>query len=359
MTPAHFTEVLFTGFFTAAGLYSALIYLINRDRPFLLYAALMDACAAAQFVFAGDLLGLQAGTERLLIFRTVCYAAFFLAQAGFARSFLRLAAAPTRTTLVMNVVLGLNLAALAVAMRWGPAGPYQLLDHVLFVLLLAVCGAAGLPLAREGDESARFYVAGFAGAVLAMIGSAAADALHLRGWPEYLFQLGIAWEGALLALALAAGYTKLDPLTGAKSRGAFDQRLAGAWRSAKRRGEGLALILIAADGVRAYESKAGRVATDAVLRRIAHLCASCCRDRVDLFGRYGDEAFAAIIPGATRAQADEIAERMRAVVSADCRLPIGVGVSSIENASSAEALVQQAARRGARDAIMRAGSVPI
>ncbi|HET7815768.1 MAG TPA: 7TM diverse intracellular signaling domain-containing protein, partial [Candidatus Baltobacteraceae bacterium] len=158
MTPGHFTEVLFVGFFTAAGLYSALIYLITRDRPFLLYAALMDASAAAQFVFAGDLLGLQAGTGRLLVFRSVCYAAFFLAQAGFARAYLRLSTAPERTSTVLSVVLGLNIVALAAGMRGGPAGPYQFIDHALFVLLLAVCGYAGLTQARGGDEGARFYV---------------------------------------------------------------------------------------------------------------------------------------------------------------------------------------------------------
>lgn len=353
MTAGHFTEVLFTGFFTAAGLYSALIYLITRDRPFLLYAALMDASAAAQFVFAGDLLGLQAGTERLLVFRCVCYAAFFLAQAAFARAYLRLGPAPARISTALTVVLGLNLAALAVAMRWGPAGPYQFVDHALFVLLLATCGAAGVAQARGGDEGARFYVAGFAGALAAMVASAAADALHWGAWPEYLFQLGVAWEGALLALALANGYAKVDPLTGLKSRAAFDRRLNAAWDLAKGQNAGLAVIIVAAGGVREYQDRHGRVAADTELRRIAQLCAGCCRDRADLFARYGDEAFAAIIPGVTRERADEIAVRMRETVAQDCLLPVGVGVSSIDNAISAEALVQQAARRSARDTISR------
>lgn len=353
VTPGHFTEVLFVGFFTAAGLYSALIYLITRDRPFLLYAALMDASAAAQFVFAGDLLGLQAGTGRLMIFRGVCYAAFFLAQVAFARSYLRVGASPGGISTILTLALSANMAALAVSMQWGTGGPPQFIDHILFVLLLAVCGFAGLAQARGGDEGARFYVIAFTGAALAMVASAAADALHAGAWPEYLFQLGVAWEGALLALALANGYAKVDPLTGVKSRGAFDQRLAAAWTRAKAENAGLAVIIVAAGGVRDYQDRHGRVAADGVLRRIAQLCSGCCRDLADLFARYGDEAFAAIIPGVTREQADEIALRMRETVAQDCLLPVGVGVSSIENAISPEALVQQAARRSARDTISR------
>jgi diguanylate cyclase (GGDEF)-like protein len=351
MTPAHFTEVLFIGFFTAAGVYSALIYLISRDRPFLIYAALMDATGIAQLVFAGDLFGLSTGSARLLVFRSFCYAAFFVAQAAFAWTFLPLKAQMPRLSMALSIVLALNLAALGAQLGTAPAGPYQMLDHALFFTLLAVCGAAGVRGAATGGEAARFYTAGFFGAALGIALSALAQLASWGNWPEYFFQLGVAWQGLMLALALAAGYAKLDPLTGVKSRRAFDERLTSAWRHARKHGKGLALILVAAAGVAEFEAKNGRVATDQALRRIAHLCSGCCRDRADLVARYGDQAFAAIVPGVSRAQANEIAARIRTTIAVQCLLPVGVGVSSIENAVSAEALLQQAARRGARDAI--------
>lgn len=357
MTPAHFTEVLFIGFFTAAGLYSALIYLISRDRPFLVYAALMDATAIAQLVFAGDLFGMSPGSARLLIFRSCCYAAFFVAQAAFAWTFLRLRTQMPAVSHALSGVLALNLGALGVQLLTPATGPYQMLDHALFFALLALCGAAGLRPASAGDEPAKFYIAGFAGATVGVLLSAFAQALNWGNWAEYFFQFGVAWQGLLLALALAAVYTKLDPLTGVKSRRAFDERLAAAWRHAVKHRSGLALILVAADGVADYEAKRGRVATDHALRRIAQLCAGCCRDRADLVARYGDQAFAAIIPGVSRQLADDIGNRMRETIGTQCLLPFGVGVASIENAISAEALVQQAARRGARDAITRSTGI--
>lgn len=356
MTPAHFTEVLFIGFFTAAGLYSALLFLITRDRPFLLYAALMDTAAAAQLVFAGDLMGLERGTRELAVFRTVCYLAFFMAQAGFTWSYLRLAITSPKTARVLGIILAVNLAALFVQLG-GLAGPYQAVNHVLFVVLIGACGWAGVAGLRAGDESARYFVLGYGGAAFGMVLSGVAEALHLGSWPEYFFQFAVAWQGALLALALSGAYAKLDPLTGVKSRHAFDERLNAAWKRASENWTGLCLIIVAAGGIKEYEARAGRVAADALLRRIANFCAGCCRDRADLFARYGDHAFAAIIQGATRAQADFIAARMRETVAADCLVPIGVGVSSNENAISAEALVQQAARRSARDTIARSGLI--
>lgn len=353
MSTAHFTEVLFIGFFTAAGLYSALVFLITRDRPFLWYAALADTMAAAQLVFSPDLLPIIGHGTALVLYRAIAFSLFFAAQVAFVRAFLQL---PTRSPKYMRALwalLALNIAGLVAASIAAAPEPYATIDHVLFLVLLAGCGLAAWEGAYAGSEEARYYVLAFAGALAGAIASGAAQWLGIANWAEYFFQFGLAWEGALLALALASRYAKVDPLTGAKSRHAFEERLAAAWRFATKAHTGLAVVIVAIGGLKEYDTQHGRIAGDALLRKIANLCLISCGDRLDLFARYGDEAFSAIIPNVTRAQADAIGIELRERVARESPLIVGVGIASIENAISAKALVQQAARRSARDAISR------
>lgn len=353
MSTAHFTEVLFVGFFTAAGLYSALVFLITRDRPFLWYAALMDAMAAAQLVFSPDLIPAISHGAAMLAYRTVAFALLFIAQVAFVRAFLQLHTRAPRYMRLLWILLALNIAGLAIPFLTAAQEPYRAIDHALFLVLLGTCGLAAWQSASTGLDEARYYVVAFGGALAGAIASGAAQWMGLDNWSEYFFQFGLAWEGALLALALASRYAKVDPLTGAKSRHAFDERLAAAWRFASKQHTGLAVIIVAIGGLKEYDAHHGRIAGDALLRKIAALCLACCGDRVDLFARYGDEAFAAIIPNVTRAQADAIGADVRERVANESPLVVGVGVSSIENAVSVKALVQQAARRSARDTISR------
>lgn len=358
MSTAHFTEVLFIGFFTAAGLYSALVFLITRDRPFLWYAALADTMAAAQLVFSPDLLPLIAHGTALLLYRAIAFGLFFAAQVAFVRAFLQLPARSPRYMRTLWVLLALNLAGLVFPFVTSAQEPYLTIDHLLFLALLAACGLAAWGSASTGSEEARYYVLAYAGALAGALASGAAQWMHIANWAEYFFQFGIAWEGALLAVALASRYAKVDPLTGAKSRHAFEERLAAAWRFAGKQRSGLAVAIVAIGGLKEYDAQHGRIAGDALLRKIAGLCLLSCGDRLDLFARYGDEAFAAIIPNVTRAQADAIGMELRERVARESPLVVGIGVASIENAISAKALVQQAARRSARDTISREPAAP-
>ncbi|HEY9180179.1 MAG TPA: 7TM diverse intracellular signaling domain-containing protein, partial [Candidatus Baltobacteraceae bacterium] len=192
MSTAHFTEVLFIGFFTAAGLYSALVFLITRDRPFLWYAALMDTMAATQLIFSPDLIPAISHGSALLAYRTVTLALFFSAQVAFVRAFLQL---HTRWPALMRAlwaVLALNLAALVFPFVTGAAEPYLTIAHVLFLVLLGVCGVAAWQNASTGLDEARYYVIAFGGALAGAIASGATQSLAIAGWPEYFFQFGAA-----------------------------------------------------------------------------------------------------------------------------------------------------------------------
>lgn len=358
MSTAHFTEVLFIGFFTAAGLYSALVFLITHDRPFLWYAALSDTMAAAQLVFSPDLLPAIAHGSALLLYRAIAFGLFFAAQVAFVRAFLQLPSRSPKYMRALWVLLALNLAGLVFPFITSAREPYATIDHVLFLALLACCGLSGWASATTGSEEARYYVFAYAGALAGGLASGAAQSVGRANWAEYFFQFGVAWEGALLAVALASRYAKVDPLTGAKSRHAFEERLASAWRFASKQHTGLAVIVVAIGGMKEYDAQYGRIAGDALLRKIAAFCLASCGERLDLFARYGDEAFAAIIPNVERAHADAIANDLRERVARESPLIVGIGVASIENAISAKALVQQAARRSARDAISREPAAP-
>lgn len=351
MSLAHFTEVLFIGFFMAAGLYGGLLFLLTRDRVFLAYAALMDAMAAAQLVFAPELVAQVFHSVAPQAYRLAALSLLFIAQAAFAFAFLELGVRQRGYAKALGAALALNLAVLFAEYARNGAPLYAAAGHFAFLLLLFVCGAASFEAFTGGARDARFYFSGLAGAFAGAALAGFAEQLHLGNWSEYLFQFGIAWQGALLAVAIAARYTQIDPLTGAKSREAFEDRLRTAWDVAEKRGSGLAVIMLAVDGLPDYDMHHGRIAGDAVLRGIADACVAACGHRLDLFARYGDAALAAIVTRVSRDQADDIARRLEFDVAAKAPLTVGIGVASKENAISAEALGQQAARRSARDAI--------
>jgi diguanylate cyclase (GGDEF)-like protein len=341
------------GFFAAIGLYNTLIYFVTSDRAFLWYAVLMDTIAGVQFVFAPHLIGV-AGGDSLVMYRMLIFGLFFCAEVIFAWTFLRIPIRFPRFAQAIAILLAANLLALGLDRLLGPSPAHRALDHVLFLALLATCAAAAWSGMTVGQEDARYYLVAYGGLFVCAGASAACDYFGVPRWPVYFFQLGALWQAALLTLALASRYFKLDPLTGVKSRRAFDEGLLRAYRGALRRGGGLAVIVISIHALREYEARFGRMAGDTMMRRVANLCAGCCRDRADVFARYGDEAFAAIIPRVSKSEADAIAQRMRDVVEESCQITIGVGVGSIDEAHSAKGIIQRAAQRSARNAIGRA-----
>ncbi len=341
------------GFFAAIGLYNTLIYFVTSDRAFLWYAVLMDTIAGVQFVFAPHLIGVAPG-EALLIYRSVIFALFFSAEVIFAWTFLRLATRFPAYAKAVAALLAVNVAAVGLDRIFGPSALHRTIDHALFLSLIATCAAAAWKGAAAGQEDARYYLTAYGGLFLTAFAGAAGELAGLERLSVYFFQAGALWQAGLLTIALGSRYFKLDPLTGVKSRRAFDEGLIRAYRSSFKGKSGLAVIVVAIHGLKDYEARQGRMAGDAMLRRVAGICATCCRDRADVFARYGDEAFAAIVPRVSKTEAEVIAQKMRETVEETCRITIGVGVGSIDEANSAKGIIQRAARRSARDAIGRA-----
>jgi diguanylate cyclase (GGDEF)-like protein len=122
--------------------------------------------------------------------------------------------------------------------------------------------------------------------------------------------------------ALAAANQQLealslsDGLTGLSNRRRFDSVLESEGRRAERAGTGLALVMIDIDHFKRYNDHYGHVRGDHCLHNVATALKSCIRQDVDLVARYGGEEFAIILPGADLTFAKNVAERVRAAVTA-------------------------------------------
>ena len=102
-----------------------------------------------------------------------------------------------------------------------------------------------------------------------------------------------------------------DALTGLRNHGAFQREL-GERRAGGTAGGPFALLMMDLDAFKAFNDTRGHPAGDALLAGDrARRCATAIRDG-DRVYRYGGDEFAAILPGADRIAAHDVAERIRA-----------------------------------------------
>jgi diguanylate cyclase (GGDEF)-like protein len=118
----------------------------------------------------------------------------------------------------------------------------------------------------------------------------------------------------------------LDPLTGLFNRNALEQRLAELDGRPSGRDENLsyALLLCDLDHFKRVNDKLGHAAGDAVLKEVAYTMRGSLRAGDSIY-RVGGEEILVVLPGATKKDAVEIAERLRRAVRE--RRPAGVGVT--------------------------------
>ena len=112
-----------------------------------------------------------------------------------------------------------------------------------------------------------------------------------------------------------------DPLTGLLNRRFFDEAVETAFAAATRSDRELSLVVFDLDHFSEVNNVHGHAVGDAVLRRVARAMASVIRNG-DILARYGGEEFVVIAPGASRDQAIQVAERVRAAAAAETSRPI-------------------------------------
>lgn len=105
-----------------------------------------------------------------------------------------------------------------------------------------------------------------------------------------------------------------DALTGLLNRRAIEAMAADALAKADHAGAPVAVVLFDIDRFKTINDGFGHAAGDAVLKAVASAARAELRPG-DRLARVGGEEFAALVPGATRAEAGALAERLRRAVA--------------------------------------------
>jgi len=110
-----------------------------------------------------------------------------------------------------------------------------------------------------------------------------------------------------------------DPLTGLGNRAAMAARVVALIEEERALGRPISLVVVDLDHFKALNDRLGHAQGDAALRRMAIALSGELGKRGTLY-RYGGEEFVALLPAASSANAEEIAERLRQAVS---RIAVG------------------------------------
>jgi len=148
-----------------------------------------------------------------------------------------------------------------------------------------------------------------------------------------------------------------DPLTGAHSRGYFDDALPAQLAAARRNNAPLVLMVVDVDHFKRINDQYGHAEGDRALRVIAETLAATARAS-DTVARYGGDEFCLLLPGTSLESASRLAERLRVEVPFACeraaiggsgenrRVTITIGLALFPvDGDSADTLLRVADRR--------------
>jgi diguanylate cyclase (GGDEF)-like protein len=145
-----------------------------------------------------------------------------------------------------------------------------------------------------------------------------------------------------------------DGLTGLANRRHFDSRLAVEYNRLCRSGGLLSVIMIDVDHFKAFNDAYGHVLGDDCLRRVADAIGRSLRRAADLAARYGGEEFACILPDTDEPSALQIADAVRAAITA-LRIPHTKSATALHvTASLGLATMRCVVGRSALDAVAAA-----
>jgi diguanylate cyclase (GGDEF)-like protein len=107
----------------------------------------------------------------------------------------------------------------------------------------------------------------------------------------------------------------LDPLTQLGNRKALHDAYVRCESRRESQGQPYAVLLVDLDRFKSVNDEYGHAAGDAALRRVSTAIRDCLRSTDDAFRLGGDE-FMVILPGAEKADARDVADRIRAAIEA-------------------------------------------
>lgn len=110
--------------------------------------------------------------------------------------------------------------------------------------------------------------------------------------------------------------SQTDGLTGLANRRVYDHALVREYARSQRTGSPLSLLMVDLDLFKAVNDHYGHAAGDDYLRAVAQVLQQHAARASDLAARYGGEEFVCLLPDTGAAQAESIAENIRAAVAA-------------------------------------------
>ena len=154
-----------------------------------------------------------------------------------------------------------------------------------------------------------------------------ADAGPEGGADRVVLELFASQAVTAIRLARAHETTRLgsirDPLTGVANHGHFQETLYREISRHERRREKLSLLLVDLDDFKKVNDRFGHPVGDAVLKGVVARLLAAVRE-MDTVARYGGEEFGVILPETDAANAQRVAERLRAAVAAS---PVDAGLA--------------------------------
>jgi diguanylate cyclase (GGDEF)-like protein len=126
-----------------------------------------------------------------------------------------------------------------------------------------------------------------------------------------------------------ARISRADPLTGSLNRRGFGERFQAELNGAERSGQPLGLLQIDLDKFKQINDSKGHAAGDELLIWVVRTLQETLRP-TDWVGRLGGDEFAVLLPGASRGNAQEVADRVRYALTARAPASIGIAVYPID-----------------------------
>ncbi|MCJ2082084.1 sensor domain-containing diguanylate cyclase [Methylobacterium sp. J-090] len=120
-----------------------------------------------------------------------------------------------------------------------------------------------------------------------------------------------------------------DTLTGLPNRRRFDEVFERAWKSARRTGKALSLLIVDADHFKRYNDRYGHTVGDAVLKGLARGLAGSVHRPNDLVSRVGGEEFVLLLPDTDEAGALRVAAEVHARIAELAVGTAGIGAGAV------------------------------
>ncbi len=135
---------------------------------------------------------------------------------------------------------------------------------------------------------------------------------------------------------------KKDPLTGAYNRAGIEDSLTSAFHAWKYKERPLSLLLLDVDHFKTINDRYGHSVGDEVLRELSSLVSDHIRSD-DHFARWGGEEFILVCGNTALAQAKEIAEQLRELISehrfaGHLQVTVSIGVAQLQRRETLEGL---------------------